>query len=229
MKLAILLVAALFIGPIARSQDAGASDSRSREIRNWGTVRDPMELGQFVEKGNSLTATVTGGGADFSQFDRTAPSVVREVDGDFIATLTVEPGMQPAGVAMTSNKVVWNSAGLLIEVDKDNFIRLELSIRKHGEKFDNRLWAHRVVKGDAKWDQPVLKAWDPTKPVHFRIQRTGAKFKWAYSYDKLAWTELAPFEAAKWPQKLNAGVAFVNLTSAPSRATVSDLVIKKPE
>jgi regulation of enolase protein 1 (concanavalin A-like superfamily) len=221
------LIAAIATAAEEPSQAAGGG---ARELTGWGTVRDPLEMGKFQMKGRALTVDVAGGGTDYSQAERTAPSAVQEIEGDFIAMVTVQPGMTPDGIATTANKVIWNSAGLLVEVDKANFIRFELSVRKQRpDLFDNRLWAHRVNKNQSKWDQPILKEWDPKTPIHLRIQRTGAQFKWAYSLDKETWKELAPFETTNWPAKLNVGVVFVNLTSKASKATVSDLVIEKPE
>lgn len=230
MKLTAFLAAALALSTAASEPEPWQiSGTKPLLLQGWGTVRDPYGLARFLVKDNGLSVELAGGGADFGFDSQIAPCVLREVEGDFEASVTVQPGMFPDGVYATSNRVLWNAAGLLVELDDANFIRLELTVRQPlGKKEDNRIWAQRVVQKYSKWDQPSLKGADAKKPLHLRIQRTGSQFKWAHSYDKETWTELETFERKDWPAKLKVGVLFVNLTSKVEKATVSDFRITKP-
>lgn len=227
MKLTAFLAAALTLSAVAEEpvnwQLAG---SKPLTFKGWGTVRDIYGLARFSQKSNSLSVELAGGGADFGGSMKVAPVVLQEVEGDFEVTVVVQPGMNPDGTYATSNRVLWNAAGLLVESDPANFARLELSVRQPlGKKDDNRIWAQRVVRNSAKWDQPSLKDANAKRPLHLRIQRTGAQIKWGHSFDRETWTELEPFEAKGWPAKLRVGVIFVNLTTKVQKATVSDFKV----
>lgn len=227
MKLTVFLATTLIFSAIAEEpvnwQIAGA---KPLVLQGWGTVRDIYGLARFSQKSNSLSVELAGGGADFGYAEKVAPSALSEVEGDFEVSVTLQPGMVPDGGIATSNRVLWNGAGLLVEADDGNFVRLEVTVRQPaGKKMDNRIWANHAIRKTGTWDQPELKGWDPKKPMFLRIQRTGAQFKWGYSYDKEKWTELKPFEAKGWPAKLKVGVLFVNLTTKVQKATVSDLKI----
>ena len=227
MKLTTFLAIALTLSAFAEEpvnwQIAG---TKPLVLQGWGTVRDSYGLARFSQKSNSLSVEVAGGGADFGYAEKVGPSVLGEVEGDFEATVTIQPGMSPDGTYATSNRVLWNGAGLLVEKDDGNYVRLEVTVRQPaGKKADNRIWANHAIRKTGTWDQPELKGWDPKKPMYLRIQRTGPQFKWGYSYDKEKWTELKPFEAKDWPAKLKIGVLFVNLTTKVQKVTVSDLKI----
>ena len=229
MKLTAFLALALAINAVAAEPEPWQIPGATPLVlQGWGNVRDPYGIARFLVKDNALSVEVAGGGADFGYYSQVAPCVLREVEGDFEVSVTVQPGMFPDGASVTSNRVLWNAAGLLVESDKSNFVRLELSVRQPlGKKDDNRIWAQRVVNASAKWDQPSLKDANGKKPLHLRIQRNGPQFKWAHSFDKQELTELEPFEAKDWPAKLKVGVVFVNITTKVEKATVSDLKITR--
>lgn len=230
MKLTAFLTAALALSATAAEGEVWQiSGVKPLVLQGWGTVRDAYGLARFAVKDNALSVELAGGGADYGYAEKIAPCVLQDVEGDFEVGVTIQPGISPDGAYATSNRVLWNAAGLLVELDENNFARLELSIRQPlGKKEDNRIWAQRVVGKNSKWDQPSIKDANAKKPLHLRIQRTGAQLKWAYSYEKQTWTELEPFDAKDWPAKLKVGVLFVNLTTKVENATVSDLKITKP-
>ena len=195
-------------------------------LPGWGTVRDLYGLARFSQKDKSLTVEVAGGGADHHAAEPLAPAIQQEVEGDFEALLTIQPGMIPGGRHASTNRVLWNGAGLLVEPKGNNFIRHELTIRRpKGQKEDNRIWAMNVRDRSFGFQQPELKNWDSKTPLHLRVRRTGAAFVLAYSFDRTTWVNADAFEFPKWPAKLKVGPLFVNLTTKVQKVTVSDFTI----
>ncbi len=224
MKLTAFLATALTFSAFAEEpvnwQIAGR---KPLVLQGWGTVRDIYGVARFSQKSNSLSIEFAGGDTDAGKY---APAVLQEVEGDFEASVTIQPGINPDGRYANANRVLWNSAGLLVELDGDNYARLELSVRQPLEKKDdNQIWMQRAVRKNGRWNQLPIKDANRKRPLHLRIQRTGTQLKWAHSFDKATWTELEPFEAKDWPAKLKVGVQFVNVTTKVMKATVSDLKI----
>jgi regulation of enolase protein 1 (concanavalin A-like superfamily) len=229
MKLTAFFAAVLAFFAIAEEPEKWqVAGTKPLVLQGWGTVRDIYGLARFSQQDKALSVEVAGGGGDFTFTSKVAPCIFREIEGDFEATVAIEPGMFPDGTNATSNRVLWNGAGLVLEADEVNYARIELSVRQPaGKKDDNRLWVQHVVARKDQWDQPSLKDVNAKRPLHLRIQRAGPQFKWAYSYDKEMWTELKPFEAKDWPAKLKVGLLFVNLTTKVQKVTVSDLKITR--
>jgi regulation of enolase protein 1 (concanavalin A-like superfamily) len=229
MKLTTLLATAFAFSAIAAdSQTWLVSGTKPLVLPGWGTVSDPYGMARFAMNGSALSVEIAGGGVDYANGNHVAPVVLQEVEGDFEVSVAIQPGINPDGTSTHANRILWNAAGLLVEWDKDNFARLELCVRQPiGKKEDNRVWAHRVVNKNWKWDEPSIKGANAERPLFLRIQRTGPQIKWAHSFDKETWTELEPFSAGEWPKKLKVGVLFVNLTTKVEKATVSDLKITK--
>ena len=227
MKLTAFLATALAFSAVADEPvNWKVSGNKPLVLQGWGTVHDSYGLARFSQKSNSLSVEVAGGGAEFGAG---SPAVLQEVEGDFEVGVTIQPGINPDGQYATASRALWNSAGLLVELDNGDHIRLELSIlRTLGKKDDNRIWAQSIVRNNNKWHRPSLKDANAKRPLHLRINRTGTQFKWAHSFDKETWTELEPFEVKDWPSKLKVGVHFVNVTTKVQNTTVSDLKITKP-
>jgi type 1 fimbria pilin len=68
-----------------------SQDRPERNIKGWGDVVDPSKDCEFKPDGNRLTIVVPGTKHDLSieTGDITAPRVLREIEGDFIAQVKV--------------------------------------------------------------------------------------------------------------------------------------------
>jgi serine/threonine protein kinase len=100
----------------------------SRKVA-WGDVVDPLGDCRFVEDGRRLTIEVPGGPKqhDFNpqpgRNDRNAPRVLREVEGDFEAHVTVSDPVVGGPMISRSGRP-YVAAGLLLWQDENHFLRI---------------------------------------------------------------------------------------------------------
>jgi regulation of enolase protein 1 (concanavalin A-like superfamily) len=184
--------------------------------KQWGEVLDPRGDCIFRVLGNRLHIKLSGQphrlDAEAGVVD--APRVLREIEGDFHADVTVL-GKLPDDTRSLLGGFAWYGAGLLVWQDDKYYIRLD---RAHMH-FNTGKWVYypswelrrngKVWRGGL-WEDGDL---DPEKPVHFRLDRIGKRFTAAFKQDGKDWEELGPINT-DFGKKVKVGVAAAQNTAA---------------
>ncbi len=112
--------------------------------------------------------------------------------------------------------VAFRAATLVIWQDENNFVRLDrAAMHKAGEPF-SQTYYHVNVNG--KRTTQLSQRVAPDADVWLRLQRKGNAILAAWSTDGERWTDYPP-QTAKLAAELQAGVAVLNASAAPSSAT----------
>lgn len=218
---------ALFVGlgiavcPLGTSR---SEDKKPREVKDWGTVTDPEGDCTIKEEKGKLTISVPGVSATTKSHDlhpgnfgnrMFAPRVLREVEGDFTATVKVTGEFDPGELG-------FNGAGLLLWQDEKNIVRLER----------NKYWVSAQKKHycypplfeyfkDAKYQntdpKPTSEEFFKGKSTYLRMERNGEKLTAFYSHDGKEWTTAKEI-TVDLKSKLRVGVAALNTAKTPFTA-----------
>lgn len=185
-------------------------------IEGWGEVNNPAGDCQITpqEGGGKLTIKVPGTLHDLSREfeDMTAPRILRDVEGDFVAEVKVVGPMGNQGQSTSRHYQSYHGAGLLLWVDGDTYMRLERSV-VYGGPGDTRPFVNWDFRKDAKnMGNHAVKASD--QPMTLRLERRGDRILCSYSADGERWTDLEPWEV-DFPAKLRIGVAAVSTSAEP--------------
>ena len=198
---------------------AGAScgdNEKPREIRGWGTVVDPDRDCTFVEDKGKLTVKVPGSLHDLypEQTDPkkryNAPRVLREVKGDFVATVKVTADWKPGDKLAGAITVPYNGAGLLIWVSDTQFIRLERNLWvRSGRTFSYTGPLYYTEGREA--NNPNINSSECFKgrSTWLRVARVGENLTTSISHDGKEWIETGVL-TAKFPETLRVGVEAIN-------------------
>lgn len=207
MRYALGLVVALGLSVFASSED-----KKPQEIKGWGTVTDSEGDCTVKEEKGKLTITVPGTkphdlhpGGFAGRMG--APRVLREIEGDFTATVKVTGDFDPP-------KPGFHGAGLLLWSDAKTLVRLER----------NRYWSGNPVRQfsypplfeyfkDGKYQNTDPKPTDEEffkgKSTYLRLERAGDKLTAFYSHDRKEWTTVKEI-TVDLKAKVQVGVAVVN-------------------
>jgi hypothetical protein len=207
---------------------AGGTGQHPKEIKGWGTVTDPDGDCTFKEDKGKLIIAVPAGFHDL-QPDRAmnAARVLREVEGDFTATVKVACVLTP-GEASIKGRTAGYFAGLLLWAGDKGYIRLERNAMRSGGT------------GKPVSFRPLFEYWKdgkvkPAKRVGplitfnadanwFKLERKGATVTASYSDDGKEW--VATFVAdAELPKKVHIGVAAFNTSDTPFAAEFAGLKV----
>ena len=207
----------------------GAGDAKKpKEIKRWGTVTDPDGDCTFKEDKGKLTITVPAGFHDLHpNRAMNAARVLREVDGDFTATVKVTCALTP-GQSSIKGKTAGYFAGLLLWVGDKEYIRFERNaMRSVGDKFVSftplfEYWKNGGInpgqfvgrfdsfRGDATW---------------FKLERKGGTVTAHCSHDGKEWVATRVVDT-ELPKKLRIGVAALNTSDVPFVADFTELKIE---
>lgn len=208
-----------------RVVQAAGEDARS--IPGWGQVVDPDRDCEIVLEGASLKMTVPGTLHDLNvRRAMNAPRVVQELEGDFQLQVKVTGAFTPGPASVIAGSDLrFNSAGLLLWSDQNNYVRLERNIMQFGattacmpplfELFSDGQYrgaspattTDPYFEGDSTW---------------LRLERRGDYFLATISHDGQHW--LAPLKRELiLPDRLQVGVAALNTSNAPHTVTFSEL------
>jgi hypothetical protein len=181
------------------------------EIPGWGFRRNPKRAGKYEAEGDSLKLTVASGADLHPAYNMNGPSVLMEVEGDFIAEVTLDP--------LPSDHRGWVCGGLIVFAGDMQVARLN-----HGHLIiGNDTELREVLNWEQNGDDGKLRGInlgsikiDFTKQRTFRIERRGARLHGAFSNDNGAtWTNLYPQNIHRWPAKVKIGPFVANLSSKP--------------
>jgi len=196
-------------------------DAASELPGGWGRGVDPEKAATFSASSGELIIDLKTVQTDLWESRVNAPRALTEVEGEFTATVRVDPVPAPA----VSSR--WNSAGLVVMIDERNLFRLDRGMWS-GDKDrpDVRVVHDLLIQGyrDYRSENPWLKP-DPAAPLWMRVERRGHQLLAAISTDAKTWTELKPQDISEWPQKLRVGVVAMSSAAQPFPARFFDFTL----
>ena len=196
-----------------RTQGERSGQTRSRA--DWGDPIDPDGDCSFGLDGREDRIRIAVPGtphvlsAELGRMN--APRILREVIGDFDATVRVAGAFHPAGSRTVKEYTPYHGAGILLWQDADNYVRLEIAADlQHGKV---RPYANFELRKDgALAVSRGLKIEDGAS--HLRLRRRGDEISAAVSNDGLIWKSLTPL-SAKLKERLSIGVSAINTATKP--------------
>jgi regulation of enolase protein 1 (concanavalin A-like superfamily) len=225
---AILVASVLLLPGIAWTKPVPADRTRELLEKHWGMAIDPDGDCTFRPERSRLCIVVPAKAHILSaEIGKTnAPCVLREVNGDFQAEVTVS-GPFPADTrCLVEGRWPYHGAGLLLWQDEKNYVRFE---RAHMH-FPNGQW--RCYPGfELRKDGKMARSWqqtdgvlDETKPAVLRLVRKGGTVTASFSQDGKTWTELPPLQV-DLDAKLRLGVHAVQNTPTAYEAILEHLTV----
>jgi hypothetical protein len=188
----------------------------------FGEVVDPdgdcrIELGK-----ESVLITVPGTHHDLTYTEQyrkhNAPRVLRNVEGDFSLSASIEAFPLPGQDAKSSGgNFVFVSGGQVVWIDVKNYIRFErAAIQEQGVPF---IWLEAFKNG-----QPVVQETKaaPAGKFWLRITRRGDALAFSVSDDGTTWRETNKLNYSV-PEKLQVGFVAVNSTTVEHRVQFGDV------
>jgi regulation of enolase protein 1 (concanavalin A-like superfamily) len=161
-----------------------------------------------------------------------APMALAEVNGDFTALVDVvgdiSPGTDPPrdrtsrGVPFT-----YQSAGLVLYQDKNNYVRLERFVSIVGPAV-SPVMLHRVVVEAFKDGKAVMNPIQLNAPrgdVMLAIERRGGKIRCLVRPNGVKAAASLPGLSLELPAKVRVGLVASNISAKPFSATFGDFVL----
>jgi len=225
----VLRVAPTVVGPIVARHKLGpkGQELSKAEVVGWGAAYDPDGDCSIEGKGTTLSLKVPGTLHDLSveQAQVNAARVLRPVEGDFVAEVKVVGQVSPQGVPTSSYALPYHGAGLLLWLDRDNYIRLE---RAAILRDDGMLPYVNFEKRASATMHTTLGEPTPDGPLALRLTRHGPNLSAAYRIEGQNWIELRQEVSLRgWGDALHVGVAAINTASAPFTAEFADFRVDK--
>src|SRR5262245_55656440 len=119
----------VIVGPLVAAWRLGLKSHEHpiSSIPGWGDAFDPVGDCSMKNVGKALCIEVPGSLHDLSveQGQVTAPRVLRDIHGSFLVEVTVAGDVSPHGDRTSTYALPYHGTGLLIWLDRDNYIRLE--------------------------------------------------------------------------------------------------------
>src|SRR5271166_3303924 len=130
---------------------------------------------------------------------------MREVDGDFVATVKVAGDFKPGPKSTNPKSVPYLAGGILIWSDSDNFIRLErAAMLRQGKIIPHVAFLEQEGGyGGAAHNEGFKEG-----ACYLRLERKGSRIMGSMSSDGTTWKELKPIDTV-WPARLKVGLAAV--------------------
>jgi serine/threonine protein kinase len=200
-----------------------------REKKAWDNPIDPDgDCGMELDQGEGKVRIVVPGtphvlSAEIGAMN--APRLLRDVQGDFEARVTVSGVFHPAGKATVKEYAPYHGAGILLWQDKDNYVRLEIAADvPHGKprpyvNFEYRKDGSLAVSRGLKIDDGS---------THLLLKRQGNKIHAAFGPDGVRWTSLPPM-SVKLSDHLKVGIAAINSATKPLTAELEAFEVLERE
>lgn len=174
-------------------------------VTGWDKPVDPLGDCKFHRKGDVLTIEVSGKEHTVWPFSLTAPHLLREVTGDFVAQVRVSGAFEPSSPEALAEL----RAGLML-MDGRAQLRLERFARsRDGKVYTDCEWAIKRAEGVVIHTRPMHGA-----PTYFRLEREGESLRGAVSLDGMKWRLLESMKV-KLAATLKLGVFAATTSSAP--------------
>ncbi len=210
-----------------RIKDLSASDAgeTSPAPVAWGEVVDPLGDCRVTDANGLLTVAVPGTRAHNLNpspgFNLNAPRVLRDVEGDFEARVTVLPYRRPQSPVTTSPSQPYVGAGLVVWQDDAHFLRLFRSWMPTANTYVHPEWYGGTAPATH------VTATVPDRPTQLRVRRTGDRLDLAASLDGQTWTEVTTAKDLKLAARVRVGVAAVNSTDEDLTARFEGFTVTK--
>jgi tetratricopeptide (TPR) repeat protein/regulation of enolase protein 1 (concanavalin A-like superfamily) len=200
-----------------RLHPAPGATAPTGRIAAWGVFVDEDGKSSIEVSGGRVEISVPAGAYDLGAEigNVSAPRLLRPVEGDFVAQVTVSRAPQPAEIRGSARRVPFDGAGLLLWLDERNYVRLEFaaSVAAGGATTRYPLFQQRrnglAVGGLAKAHTHLDAA-----PATLRLERHDRSLLGFVRQGEGEWTPVGRFEA-DMPSQIYLGVAAVNTTRAP--------------
>jgi len=203
---------------------------RTRETPNGAEWRDPVNPDgdcQFDldRPENKIRIVVPGTphllSAELGRMN--APRILREVIGDFDASVRVAGAFHPTGSRTVKEYAPYHGAGILLWQDGDNYVRLEIAADlQHGKV---RPYVNFELRKDgALAVSRGLKIGDGAS--HLRLRRRGDEILAAFGRDGVIWTSFTPL-SVNLKERLSVGVAAINTASKPMTAELEGFEVSE--
>jgi regulation of enolase protein 1 (concanavalin A-like superfamily) len=218
------------VGPLVASWRLGPKTQEDPlvTIPGWGGAFDPVGDCSIKSVETSLRVDVPGTLHDLSveRAQITAPRILREIEGDFVAEVTVAGDVSPHGDKTSTYALPYHGAGLLIWLDRDNYIRLERAAILRGK--DNVFHYVNFEQRTSANMEGSFSTGTPDGTTTLRLDRRGAHVTAAYRVGDQDWVKLQKWMGVySWDKSLKIGVAAVNTSTAPFTAEFQDLRVVK--
>lgn len=193
----------------------------------WGVFVDPDGGSRLTERGGHIEIGVPAGAYDLStELGKVnAPRLVRPVEGDFVAEVTVSRVPQPDRRQGLPGRAPFNGAGLLLWQDERNYVRLELGVyvARSGAAVRFALFEQRrdgAPVGGLSQARTRLEGIPPS----LRLERRGRTLVGSVRQASGDWIHVGRFEA-DMPPTVYVGVAAVNASQGPFTAEFEGLTV----
>lgn len=191
----------------------------------WGEFRDLIGAGHGRLEGGSLVLSSAGVFADYwnDVANRAAPRVMREIEGDFTAEVTVVPNFDLSPAWSRNPDQTFQSSGLVLDAGDQRWIRWEHGLWKtiDGHKLREEFFR----SGKNSVSDRATDLWDPGKPVRLRLARHGDFFNTSWSQEGGPWVESPAFLELGWPRKVRVGLLVVNGVTRPLHTRFTDFTL----
>jgi regulation of enolase protein 1 (concanavalin A-like superfamily) len=158
--------------------------------------------------------------ADSGQLN--APVVLSPVSGEFIALVKVVGRVEPGPESSVADSLPYNGTGLLIWVDRDNYIRLERAGIMRDGAFVTYANLEHFSRGRRSFSQGTVLQ---DLPTYLRLERRGKSVYASLSQDGgVNWSSFPKLEVPL-PDELKLGVAAVNSSTKPFTADLTEFRI----
>ncbi len=219
-----------FLGSLAlgeakvRATGTPEPEPKGTELAGWGLAIDPDKDCKLTPGPKSMGIEVPAAMHDFGGPLRkfNAPRVMREVDGDFVATVKVVGDFKPGPKSTNPKGIPYLAAGILLWSDSDNFIRLERAALLRGGKVLPHV---AFLEQEGGYGGAVHNEGFREGPCWLRMERKGSQILGAISGDGLAWKQLKPIDTV-WPGKLKVGVMAISTSSEPFSVRLEEFELK---
>jgi regulation of enolase protein 1 (concanavalin A-like superfamily) len=194
-----------------------------RSLEGWGGIVDPAGDCQIRLDKKKLTIAVPGTKHDLSAElgDTTAPRVLRDIEGDFIAQVKVAGNVSHAGKGLAHPYMPYHGAGLLLFVDDKTYLRLERAAIVHPQRGGTH-YANLELRSEGRRPTSGNALKIPDVDTYLRLERRGGQVIASVSEDGLRWIPLKPI-AVQLLKRVKLGVAAVNTSSDPFKAEFTEL------
>ena len=223
---ALSLVLASMAAPVPPESEA------QRIVRLWGEVLDP-DKGSTISMPDRGKLRLLAGpgprGINPAYQLNNAPRTLREVKGDFTATVRIVKDAPAEGVTRAgSNFLLAGGGGMLLWVSDEMHLRLGRSQwpSENGSQPKTTYSLRGVVNGDdMDVSQKTVNAFE-FKPVTLKLKRAGNTLQASYSFDEKTWEKYEPLEA-ELPETVKLGVYAAHNFNKPLEVVFEPLNVAK--
>lgn len=148
---------------------------------------------------------------------------MREIQGDFVATVRVTGEFKPGPKSMNPKSIPFQGAGFLLWSDSDNNVRIERISMLRGNKYVTGVsFEEREGGYSGASHTELFKPGD----CYLKMERKGNKITGSMSYDGKTWKSLKPIDTL-WPAKIKIGLTAVTTSSKPFEVKFDSFEVKQ--